>query len=62
MPTHQKKKSSPRGPLATVLETIGKIIPGFDGFFKKMEHSKTFGARIGQIRQEIDRRFGTTKK
>lgn len=41
-----------------VLETVGKIIPGFHGFFKKIEGSKTFGPKIAEIRKEIERRFG----
>jgi hypothetical protein len=44
-----------------ILQKVGGIIPGFHGFFKKMEQSKTFGVRIGEIRKEIDRRFGSRK-
>lgn len=45
-----------------VLGKLDKIIPGFHGFFKKMEGSKTFGAKIVGIRKEIERRFGGVKK
>lgn len=61
MPLHQKKNRS-EGAAGKVLETIGKIIPGFHGFFKKMEQSKTFGVQIGEIRKEIERRFGGARK
>lgn len=57
MTSHQKKNQF-TGASEKVLETIGKIIPGFHGFFKKMEQSQTFGVRIGEIRKEIERRFG----
>lgn len=46
----------------TVLGTLGNIIPGFHGFFKKMEGSKTFGPKIAEIRKEIEKRFGGVKK
>lgn len=57
MPPRQKK-TPPQGSSSNVLETLGRIVPGFHGFFKKMEKSKTFGARMTEIRKEIDRRFG----
>lgn len=61
MPSRQKKSPS-QGASEKVLESLGRIVPGFHGFFKKMEKSKTFGARMTDIRKEIDRKFGTGKK
>jgi hypothetical protein len=46
----------------SVLGKVDKWIPGFHGFFKKVEGSKTFGPRIAEIRKEIERRFGGVKK
>lgn len=60
MPPRQKK-SPPEGTSEKVLESLGRLIPGFHGFFKKMEKSKTFGVRMSGIRKEIDRRFGKTR-
>lgn len=60
MPSHQKKNQS-EGASGKVLETLGKIIPGFHGFFKKVEGSKTFGPKIAEIRKEIEKRFGAKK-
>ena len=57
MPSHRKKNQS-EGTSEKVLETIGKIIPGFHGFFRKVEESKTFGPKIAEIRKEIEKRFG----
>ncbi len=61
MPQNQKKNQS-EGASEKVLDTLGKIIPGFHGFFRKAEQSKTFGPRMTEIRKEIDRRFGGEKK
>lgn len=41
-----------------VLGKLDKILPGFHGFFKKVEGSKTFGPKIAEIRKEIEKRFG----
>lgn len=53
--TEEKEKQNSS---ESVLGRMDKIIPGFHGFFKKVEGSKTFGPKIAEIRKEIDRRFG----
>lgn len=54
-----KARGRAREPVSDgILQAVGKIIPGFHGFFKKMESSKTFGARVSGIRKEIEKRFG----
>ncbi|OGQ07091.1 MAG: hypothetical protein A3G32_03865 [Deltaproteobacteria bacterium RIFCSPLOWO2_12_FULL_40_28] len=59
----EKDKKSKEPEIANeILGKIGKVVPGFEGFFKKMEGSKTFGFRMKEIRKEINRRFGGTKK
>lgn len=45
-----------------ILGTVDKIIPGIAGFFKKAQESKMFGLRIREIKEEINRKFGTLKK
>lgn len=57
-----RKRSEPHGVSDQILDAMGRIVPGFHGFFKKMEKSQTFGARVGEIRKEIERRFSGTKK
>lgn len=46
----------------SILSKVDKLIPGFHGFFKRMEGSKTFGPKITEICKEIEHRFGGTKK
>ncbi|MBI2067690.1 MAG: hypothetical protein HYW02_06365 [Deltaproteobacteria bacterium] len=41
-----------------VLGTLNRLVPGFQGFFKKMEGSKVFGEKVKEIRKEMERRFG----
>ena len=53
--TEEKERQNVSG---SVLDKVDKIIPGFHGFFKKVEGSKTFGPRIAEVRKEIERRFG----
>ena len=60
--THKRKQSDNGGVADSVLEMAGRIIPGFQGLFKKVEQSKIFGARISEIRKEIEKRFGNVKK
>ena len=55
---NQKKGDSTPGVSEQILGKLGRIIPGFDGFFRKAEASKTFGPKMAEIRKEIDRRFG----
>ena len=55
------KKESQQGVAEGILGKMDKIIPGFHGFFKKVEGSKTFGPRIAEIRKEIEKRFGKVK-
>jgi hypothetical protein len=55
----EKSKKSPEPEVTDeILGKLGRFIPGFDGFFKKIEKSKTFGSRVKEIRKEINRRFG----
>lgn len=59
----RKQESVPEeGVVDKVLGGLDKVIPGFHGFLKKAGESKVFGARIGEIRKEIERRFGSAKK
>lgn len=58
----KEKKSNQSGISNRILGQVDKIFPGFHGFFKKAEKSKTFGSRIAEIRKEIDRRFGHLEK
>lgn len=58
MPNNHQKKGGSAGSANKILGTIGKIIPGFEGFFKKAEQTKTFGPQMKKIREEINRRFG----
>lgn len=50
----QKQKESSN----KLIGKINKILPGFGSFFKKAEKTKTFGARMREIREEMNRRFG----
>lgn len=60
--TRSSKKSPNKKSSDQVLKQIDKIVPGFRGFFKTAEKSKTFGPRLKEIRKEIERRFGKVKK
>lgn len=62
MKKNSKKESNGEEASDSILGKLDKIIPGFGGFFKKAGESKVFGARIGEIRKEINRRFGAVKK
>lgn len=53
-----EEKDSSQKTSEAVLGKLDKIVPGFHGFFKKVEESKTFGPKIAEIRREIERRFG----
>ena len=50
----EEKKKEPSNKL---IDKINKVIPGFGSFFEKAEGTKTFGARMKQIRDEMNRRF-----
>lgn len=56
------KKTEEKRTSEEVLGKLDKIMPGFRGFFKKVEGSKIFGPRIAEIRKKIERRFGGAKK
>ena len=45
-----------------VIGAVEKIMPGFGGFFRKAEKTKTFGPRMKKIREEINKRLGGLKK
>lgn len=62
MKKKKETKASEEGAVEKVLTGLDKIIPGFGGFFRKAGESKVFGARIGEIRKEITRRFGGAAK
>lgn len=55
---NNKEEKKEHGISEKVLEAMGRIVPGFHGFFKKMEGSKTFGPKVAEIRKEIEKRFG----
>lgn len=57
-----RKESGDENISDTILGKLDKIIPGFNGFLKKAGKSKIFGAKIGEIRKEIERRFNGVKK
>jgi len=57
-----RKESGDEGIADTILGKLDQIIPGFHGFLKKAGGSKIFGAKIGEIRKEIERRFGGVKR
>lgn len=58
----KEKKSSEQGASEKVLRKMDRVVPGFRGFFKTAEKSKTFGPRMKEIRREMERRFGKVKK
>ena len=55
------KKAAELGIAETILGKIDQIIPGLQGFFKKVEKSPVFGGRFSEIRKEIEKRFGAGK-
>lgn len=58
MKNKTRKEASNENISESILGKLDKIIPGFNGFLKKAGESKIFGAKIGEIKKEIERRFG----